>query len=288
MVPQPAPGGYDAVVFAGGGCRCFWQAGFWSSAAPALGLEPRVVSAVSAGAAFACAIFADTIDRVLDEFVGRVAANPRNVYPGNALRGDPVFPHERIYRGTILATLDAQALERLHAGPEIRIAVGRRPAWSGARLAVALGLVAFLAEQSRRRQVHAVWGRRFGFRHETASVRACRTPEELANLVLHSSCTPPITPFYDREGDAVFDGGIVDPVPLEAAAPAERTLVLLTRSFPEEALPRQSGLTYVAPSQPVPVAKWDYTRPDLVERTYELGRQDGERFAESASRCRAA
>ena len=288
MVPQPAPGGYDAVVFAGGGCRCFWQAGFWSSAAPALGLEPRVVSAVSAGAAFACAIFADTIDRVLDEFVGRVAANPRNVHPGNALRGDPVFPHERIYRGTILATLDAQALERLHAGPEIRIAVGRRPAWSGARLAVALGVVAFLAEQSRRRQVHAVWGRRFGFWHETASVRACRTPEELANLVLHSSCTPPITPFYDRDGDAVFDGGIVDPGPLEAAAPAERTLVLLTRSFPEEALPRQSGLTYVAPSQPVPVAKWDYTRPDLVERTYELGRQDGLRFAESASRCRAA
>lgn len=288
MVPRPAPDGYDAVIFAGGGCRCFWQAGFWSTAAPALGLEPRMVSGVSAGAAFACAIFADTIDRVLDEFVGRVAANPHNIYPANALRGDPVFPHEQIYRGTILATLDPEALARLHAGPEIRIALGRRPAWSGARLAVALGVIAFLAEQPRRRQVHAIWGRRFGFRFETASVRECRTPEELANLVLHSSCTPPITPFYARQGDAVFDGGIVDPVPVEAAPAAERSLVLLTRSFPEAALPQSEGLTYVAPSQPVPVAKWDYTRPDLVQRTYELGRQDGERFAESASSSHAA
>ncbi len=288
METRRVQGGYDAVVFAGGGCRCFWQAGFWSTAAPALGLRPRLVSGVSAGAAFACAIFAETIDRVLQEFVQRVAANPRNAYPGNALRNAPVFPHERIYRGTILATLDPQALERLHAGPDIRISLGRRPDWSGPRLAVGLGLLAFLAEQPRRRQVHAVWGRRFGFRHETASVRQCRTPEELTRLVLHSSCTPPITPFYDREGDAVFDGGIVDPVPIEAAAPAECTLVLLTRSFPEDALPDRPGLTYVSPSEPVPVAKWDYTSPERVQRTYELGLRDGERFASAAVGGRAA
>ena len=217
-------GGFDAVVFAGGGCRCFWQAGFWSAAAPTLGLRPRVVSGVSAGAAFACAAFAGAIDRVLEEFVERIARNSRNAYLGNALRGDSLFPHEHIYRNTILATLDQKALEQLPLGPDIRISVGRRPAWSGPRLAVALGLVAFLAEQPRRRQVHAIWGRRFGFRYETASVRECRTPEELANLVLHSSCTPPITPFYDREGDLVFDGGIVDPVPVETAGSAQRTL----------------------------------------------------------------
>jgi predicted acylesterase/phospholipase RssA len=288
MEPRSIPGGYDAVVFAGGGCRCFWQAGFWTAAQPALGLEPRRVAGVSAGSAFACAIFAGVLDQVLDEFVERVAANPRNAYPGNALGDAPIFPHEGIYRGTILATLDQAAIERLHAGPEIRIAVGRRPAWSGPRLAFALGLVAFLAEQPGRGRVHAVWGRRFGFRHEMASVRQCRTPEELADLVLHSSCTPPITPFYDRDGDVVFDGGIVDAAPVEAAGPAERTLVLLTRAFPEEALPQRPGLTYAKPSEPVPVAKWDYTSPDLVRRTFELGLRDGERFAEEATRGCAA
>jgi predicted acylesterase/phospholipase RssA len=117
-------------------------------------------------------------------------------------------------------------------------------------------------------------------------VRECRTPEELANLVLHSSCTPPITPFYDREGDLVFDGGIVDPVPVETAGSAQRTLVLLTRTFPEDALPHRSDLIYVAPSQQIPVAKWDYTSPELVRRTFDLGQRDGERFARGSVQSR--
>ena len=288
MQPRPEAGPYDTVVFAGGGCRCFWQAGFWSRAAPALRLSPRQVAGVSAGAAFACAIFAEVIDRVLEEFTARVAANPRNAYPANALGEDPIFPHEEIYRGTLRASLDGAALERLHAGPEIRVSLGRRPEWTGRRLAMALGLVAYLAEQPRRRHVHAVWGRRLGFRQETASVRSCRSPEELAELVLHSSCTPPITPFYEREGDAVFDGGIIDPVPIGAVEPADRTLVLLTRHFPDDALPQRPGLTYVAPSKPVPVAKWDYTSPDLVRETFALGLRDGDRFVTEAERSCAA
>ena len=108
---------YDAVVFAGGGCRCFWQAGFWSAAAPALGLAPSVVGGVSAGAALACTVFAGVIDQVLENFTRRVAANPRNLYPEKILRGDAVFPHEEIYRSTILECLGAGGLERLHRGP---------------------------------------------------------------------------------------------------------------------------------------------------------------------------
>ncbi|NJN40338.1 MAG: patatin-like phospholipase family protein, partial [Gammaproteobacteria bacterium] len=33
------------VVFAGGGNRCLWQAGFWSEAAPRLGLIPQRIAA---------------------------------------------------------------------------------------------------------------------------------------------------------------------------------------------------------------------------------------------------
>jgi hypothetical protein len=29
----------------------------------------------------------------------------------------------------------------------------------------------------------------------------------------------------------------------------------------------------------VPIAEWDYTRPDLIQATYDLGRRDGEAFA---------
>ena len=52
---------FEAVVFAGGGCRCFWQAGFWEVAAPALGWQPRVAGAVSAGAAPVAATCLDLV-----------------------------------------------------------------------------------------------------------------------------------------------------------------------------------------------------------------------------------
>jgi predicted acylesterase/phospholipase RssA len=285
---EPGGGPFEAVVFSGGGCRCFWQAGLWSTAAPALGLEPRVVGAVSAGAAFACAIFAGVVDRVVEDFTRRVGANPRNLYPANLLRGAPVFPHERIYRGTILSTLDSTALARLHAAPEIRISLGRPPDWSGDRGGYLLGLVAFLAEQRKSGRVHAAWGRRFGFRSELVSVRDCVTPEQLADLILQSSCTPPLTPLYQRSGRVVLDGGIVDHVPVDAVASARTSLVLLTRRYPEAWLPRVDGRIYLQPSEPIPVERWDYTSPDLVGRTYDLGRRDGEAFARRHLRRDAA
>jgi len=276
--PQPP---YDAVVFAGGGCRCFWQAGFWKETAPALELAPRVVSAVSAGSAFACAIFANAVEGVLEEFTRRAAANRSNVYPGNALRGRPVFPHEEIYRGTILAVLDDEAVGRLHRGPDIRVSVARPPAWLGDRSGLLAALMAYQVE-SRALRVHALWARRLGFTTEGIPVSECLHPEQIAELILHSSCSPPATPFYRREGRAVLDGGLVDNAPVDLVGPARETLVLLTRHYDERALPRIPGRHYVCPSEPVPIEKWDYTSPERVWRTYDLGRRDGEAFARRA------
>ncbi|HEM45944.1 MAG TPA: patatin-like phospholipase family protein, partial [Alphaproteobacteria bacterium] len=109
---------FDAVVFAGGGCRCFWQAGFWSVAAPAIGIAPSVVAGVSAGAAFATASLLGVAERVLEDFKRRTAVNPRNVYPRNVLRGSPAFPHEDMYRGAILASLDDVDFARVRTGPD--------------------------------------------------------------------------------------------------------------------------------------------------------------------------
>jgi predicted acylesterase/phospholipase RssA len=277
------------VVFAGGGCRCFWQAGFWSEAAPALGLSPRVAAATSAGAAFACAIFAGAVESVVEDFSRRVAANPRNVYPWNALRGAAVFPHEGIYRATLLANLGGERLERIRRGPELRVVLARPAAGVGARLAFGLALFAFLVERrAHLHRVHAVWGRRLGFRTEVVVANACRSPEELADLVLHASCTPPVTSYYRRLGRPVLDGGLVDHIPVDAVAGEGPALVLLTRRYPESALPRVPGRTYVQPSADLPVQRWDYTSPERVRATFELGRRDGAAFARARGRRVAA
>jgi predicted acylesterase/phospholipase RssA len=272
---------FDAVVFAGGGCRCFWQLGFWSSAAGRLGLAPERIGAVSAGAAMACAALTGVFEEIVEDFAARAAANTGNFLPANWLRGLPAFPHEQIYRDTILAMADEDRLARLRSGPDVRVLLGRPPRCAGRLGTIALGLLGSRLEQWLGGDVHAVWGRRCGFQPEVVSVRECRTAEELAALLLHSSCTPPALPLYLRGGRPVLDGGIVDGVPVEAVEPARSTLVLLTRQVRLASLPRVAGRTYVQPSAPIPIETWDYASPDRVRETFALGVRDGRVFAEA-------
>ncbi len=274
---------FDAIVFAGGGCRCLWQAGFWETASPALAPLPQSVAAVSAGAAMACMVIGGATAAGVAEFKRRVSLNRRNAYPWNVFHDEPVFPHARLYREAMLEIADDRFLARLHAGPEIRIAVARPPLWLGHRTAMLAAFAAYQVEKMRGDPVHATVARRLGFLAESVSVRDCRSPAELADLILHSSCTPPFTPFFRRAGRPVLDGGLVDNAPIGAVPPQARSvLVLLTRPFPEALLPKVAGRTYVKPSAPIPVYKWDYTSPSGLQAAFDLGRRDGESFARAA------
>jgi predicted acylesterase/phospholipase RssA len=273
---RPAPRTFGSAVFAGGGNRCLWQAGFWTAAAPRVGLAPRRVAATSAGAAIACVLLAGRIPEGLAHFKAATAANPRNAYPGNALRGRPVFPHAAMYRRALLELIDAAALARLHAGPEIVVPVTRAPRWLGPRAAFAVAGLADTVEHVVAPRVHPRLARALGFTAEYASVRDCDSPEALADLVLASSCTPPFTPLLRYGGQPALDGGITDNVPVGAVGD-DPTLVLLTRRF--RTIPAHPGRTYVQPSRPVPVASWDYTDPQGLQAAFDLGLRDGEAFA---------
>ena len=276
--PQQASASpYDALVFAGGGCRCFWQAGFYGVVGPSLGVEPEVVTAASAGAAFACAVLLGRQDVVLRDFKERASQNLRNWYPRNWIRGETVFPHEEIYRGTMEATISDSDFKRLRDGPDIRILLARPPRWADGRLGFALAALAYTLDQSPALS-HLQWPMRFGFVPEVVSLRDCPSLDALVELILHSSCTPPLLPLYQREGRTVLDGGLVDNVPADFVGPARSTLVMLSRHHHRDELPQHPQRTYVGPSQPIPIDKWDYTSPSLVDQTYDLGRRDGEDF----------
>ncbi|WP_296532027.1 patatin-like phospholipase family protein [Rhodoferax sp.] len=285
---QPARAGasqipphFENVVFAGGGNRCFWQAGFWSVAAPELNLAPSAVVAVSAGSAMACALFAGIFEACFALYKQAVADNARNLYLRNLLRSQPVFPHGDIYREALLASIDAQALSRLHQGPMIKILISNPPHWAGAQLAVLLGMAAFGIKAWHKDAVHSSMGQRVGFRPLYVSVQECATPGALADLIIASSCVPPLTPQARRNGIALLDGSLVSNVPIEGVDPnAGETLVLLTRPFSR--LPSVPGRTYVQPSQPVPVGAWDYTNEAAVQCAFDLGRRDGEHFCAAA------
>lgn len=273
---------FSAIVFAGGGDRCMWQAGFLTTAAPALGLRPDEVSGASAGSAIACLVFAERTHDGIEFFKEITARNKRNFYPGNIFRGKPAFPHYEIYRKVILNGIDAASLKKLHSGPDIRILMTHPPAWCGPRLGTFIGLSSYVLEKHIAHTVHPVLSSKIGFRGEVVSVRDCTTPGELASVILASSCTPPFMPLQYRNSKPVLDGGLIDNVPVSALARKhDSTLILLTRQYPRTHIPNVPGRTYVMPSIPVPISKWDYTNPKGIQLTFEIGLRDGERFARS-------
>jgi predicted acylesterase/phospholipase RssA len=100
--------------------------------------------------------------------------------------------------------------------------------------------------------------------------------------VIASSSTPPFTPVGYFRGQYLLDGGICDNVPAALAErdPAVRkTLVLLTRPYPEGVSGEHGNRLYLEPSGPVPIGRWDYREVAPVEATLELGRTDAASYA---------
>ncbi|MDR5853283.1 patatin-like phospholipase family protein [Caballeronia sp. LZ062] len=279
---------FDQVVFAGGGNRCWWQAGFWNVVQPELSLRPRIIAGISAGAATACMLYTNDARWVMRYYADVLRSNTKNAYWGNLLRGQSVFPHYRIYRQALL-DIFAERFGELASAPEIRIGVSHLPRWLGAHSAVAAGLVAYNIEKYVRKTLHPTLGQALGFHPEFVTAQECATIEDLADLILQSSSTPPFTPILRRNGRPVLDGGMVDNVPVSAldASPG-RVLVMVTRLYPRERMfvvPHgEQRRLYVQPSRKVPISSWDYTSPSQMEHAYELGRADGEDFLERLPR----
>ena len=249
-----------------------------------------MIAGVSAGAATACMLYANDSRSTMDYYRDALRHNRRNAYWGNLFRraDDPanphsarVFPHAAIYRRALTDLLGGAHFDRLKAeAPEIRIQFARLPRGLGPHAALAVGIVAYNLEKYWRRSLHPTLGRRIGFVPEVARVQDCRDVGDLVSLITASSCTPPFTPIEHRGGRPTLDGGMVDNVPVDAVEPGRSTLGLLTRRYPARADTFDHlGRVYVQPSAKVAVAAWDYTNPAAMQRTYDQGRRDGERFA---------
>jgi len=276
---------FYSVIFAGGGNRCVWQAGFWEVAAPALGLEPKVVASVSAGACISAMALAGSTNDSMDYMKAKTGANPKNFYWQNLFNGKPAFPHLGIYRQALLDLLNAEALAKLKQGPDLRVLLARPPAWANPMMGVLLGFASYTLEKHLLHPLHPQWALKAGFKAEVVPVSACRNPKDLADLILASSCTPPIVPAMYRNGRPVLDGGLIDNVPVAALQPHEfPALVLLTRRYPPDLLTGHRDRVYLQPSRPAPAGKWDYTNPQALQDTFDLGQRDAEMFLREGPR----
>lgn len=276
---------FDAVAFAGGGNRCYWQGGFWEAAAPLVGLKPEMVVGVSAGAWSACYSLLG-LGRRVNEMVAEGCSFGRRNFEWRAWRreGSP-WPVAGMYRSLIEAIIDEAAFERLKRGPEILIALARKPRRLPLSIAIPLGIATYQVEKKWRSPVHPKGGRALGFRPEFLNVKSLASPADLVAVLLASASVPPFMPVGRVGGMAALDGGLVDNVPVEPLQAVEaqggKTLVILSRLY--RAFPQVAGRLYVQPSEPVPIGQFDITNPAGIRKAYEMGLKDGEAFAKRTS-----
>jgi predicted acylesterase/phospholipase RssA len=279
---MPAPRDV-ALTLAGGGNRAFLQLGFLEHWWDRLGPRLAAMATCSAGASMAVTFLSGRATATHAYWLQRRAAVTRNFEWTRLLRGERPTPHLPIYRDTTLFALAEGGFERIRSLPfPVWILMAEVPWNAPVGLAVAAGFVAYSVERERDPgKLHPGSGRRLGFRPFLVDARDATSPEELADFILASSATPPFLPVPTIRGRRVVDGGMVDNAPAFAAEqdPAvRRNLVLLTRWYPPDRVGLRGPRWYLAPSRPVPISRWEYTRPDLVEATRRLGDEEARRY----------
>ncbi|MEX1367856.1 MAG: patatin-like phospholipase family protein [Nannocystaceae bacterium] len=270
-----------ALTFAGGGNRAFYQLGLlhhWGER-----LRPRIaaIAACSAGACVATLWLAGREAQTRSFWRARRQGVDRNFDWSRLLRGRRPTPHGPIYRDTLLCAYAEDGLENIQATPfPVLVVTTAPPPLLPTAVGALLGVSAYNLEKRVRGDfVHPVLGQRLGFSAHVVDARRCRTAEELADLVIASSSTPPFTPVGRFRGRRLLDGGLVDNAPASAAEQVRgvrKNLVLLTRPYAASCIGEQGSRLYVAPTRRVPVEVWDYTRPELIDQTIQLGERDAQ------------
>jgi hypothetical protein len=275
-----------ALTLAGGGNRALVQTGLLRRWWPMLESRIAVLAACSAGASMAVSLLTGRELEASAFWFGRRAGVTKNIDWRLLALGRRPTPHTPIYRDTLRYALADGGFERLRAAPfPVLVLTAVPPRWLPAPVAALVGMSVYsLERQMRHGRLHPSSGRRLGFRPKAFDLRACETSEDVIDIVLASSATPPFTPIGRRQGQALLDGGLVDNAPAflgDGVSGVTRHLVLLTRPYPEASVGLKGNRWYLCPGEAVPISRWEYTRPDLVEATIALGdREAGRRQAE--------
>src|SRR6266700_2136070 len=118
---------FDAIAFAGGGNRCYWQGGFYEAVADRLALPPKLAVGVSAGA-FACIYSILGIGpRVRKQVLAACGPHRKNFDFSGWRAGGPLCPVGPMYRALLDELIDNAALARLKQLTDLHIAVARLP-----------------------------------------------------------------------------------------------------------------------------------------------------------------
>lgn len=274
---------FDAVAFAGGGNRCYWQGGFWDAFTAIHPQRPGLVVGVSAGAFQACFSLIGEGDRVRRIVIDACATIERELDWGLLLKGRSPFVVADLYRDLLATVFGPLEVAALRAAPEILIQVTHPPRWMPAIVAAYAAIGAYQVEKVLLGAAHSRAGRHVGLTAGQVSTHQVETPEALVEALMGTAAVPPFMPVGRIDGRPALDGGLVDNPPLDRIAAVEasggRALVLTTRAG--KTVAATETRTVVQPSVPIVTSRFAVTDGAAIQAAYELGLRDGEAFARS-------
>ncbi len=210
--------------------------------------------------------------------------NKKNVYWGNLLvRGQPVFPHYKIYRRALL-DIYGERFDALQRAPEIRVGVSQSAALARRTQRRGRGPARLQHRETHPQDAASDARSPDRLSPEFIRVQDCATVDDLADLILQSSCTPAV---HARAAPRRPPGARRRhwSTTCRSRVSMRRPVscwCMVTRRYPR---PQMFLLNhdvqhrlYVQPSSKVPISSWDYTSPAQMQHAYDLGRRDGEAF----------
>ena len=268
---------YQNIVFAGGGNRCWWQAGVVEVLSQHRCWQAQRLIGASAGAGIATAFATGRLQESLASAVQRFNATARNFEWRELLKGQRPFMMPRIYPDWIGSFLDASDLEKLKERQlKIDVVITRPIAFLPLTLSTLLALALYASEKFWLKNFHARLPHHLGFRAEYLDLTQSANLMDARTLLMASAAAVPITPVHHINGRAALDGGFYDSIPLPQDRQNDReTLVLLTRHRAD--LPQiftHQQRVYLQPAQSVAAINMDCTSGTNVQLTYAQGRSE--------------
>ena len=271
-------GSIQTLVFAGGGNRCWWQAGavtHWQERGWTL---PPTLVGTSAGAAVATACLSERVTTALEGCIRLFDGNPRIFDWRGLARLKLSFAHQRVYPAWLSSFIDDTGFDGLRQAPSrLRVAFTRPARLLGLGGSLAAGTIAYMIDRYVANRLHPRLPQWLGLRYEFIDLQQCSDLAEAKNLLISAAAAPPFLSAQRIDGRHAIDGGYVDnaPIPEQTAAEKASTLVLLTRHYPKlPTLFRFNERHYWQPSQRIPVSTWDCTARATVRDAFGLGQQD--------------
>ncbi len=278
------------LTISGGGCRAFYGLGF-GSILTREGIILDAISATSAGTAMALSLAVGNAEEVTAYFCELTAKNKSNFHLDKLIRGKRPFPHETMYRQTIQENIDLEKLARqktILRFNSLRFPKNLYPDHEPAkrnrvifRMIAAYRKEEALYKKGIIRPILTSLAVAEGLQEVVFTNSDFHDAGRVEDIILATSSAPPFVSLQQLDGEFYLDGGVYDNVPIRLLP--EVDLVIAVHYRPEsrkvvEMLERDKGrrVFWVAPSREIPISMWDYTNPQGVKATFELGKRDGE------------